>query len=91
MQDISILGYEAGWMGSLEFELWEIVCGTRSRRYGQVLISDDMVKILAFLAELLGGWMVLVEDAPVFMRLQDWRAWFERRTGRPCPTLPMSA
>ena len=50
MSQISEAGYSAGWMKGLEFDLWDILIGSKSS-YGRHIISQEELLQLKFLSD----------------------------------------
>jgi hypothetical protein len=78
MSELSELAYCAGWMKGLEFALWEVVQGRRTR-YGQTVFTQAQRQELASLAERIGGWIVFYDQQEEsFLPLEDWKHAFEK-------------
>jgi hypothetical protein len=61
MSEISEAGFSAGWMGDLEFDLWEILNGDK-RRYGHHIITQDELDQLKSLSDKCGCWIVYDDE-----------------------------
>lgn len=73
MENISELGYSAGWMHGLEYELWEAIWLEGEIQYGEYLISANEIKLLKFLAVQSRGWWQWSDGlGPVFKPLSFW-------------------
>jgi hypothetical protein len=57
MSEISETSYCAGWMGGLEFTLWEFIEGI-TKPTGMWMITEEQMKELKELREKTGGWWI---------------------------------
>jgi hypothetical protein len=78
MSEISEEAYFAGWMGGLEYALWDAV-QNGPRRYGQITIDAEMIEALRHLSTQCGGWVRYGENEEEFVPLETWeRAYVAR-------------
>jgi hypothetical protein len=56
MSDISEECMCAGWIIDLEYTLWAMLKGERSKKYGQSTVTDDQIAELMRLRDECGGW-----------------------------------
>jgi len=78
MSELSEEAYFAGWMGGLEFALWQVALGARSE-YGQLVVSQAHISKLIALSQAAGGWIIFDDTlAETWVPLQDWKILFER-------------
>jgi len=78
MSELSEQAYCAGWMGGLEFDLWNALVGG-PREYGRVRITDEQVERLRRLSEAARGWIVFDDvDEETLVPLDEWKRRFER-------------
>jgi hypothetical protein len=68
----------------VEFDLWAAVSGGECQ-YGLKQIAPIETRVLQWLSETCGGWIMWVDgDGPVWVDLDDWKAIYARRkTHRP--------
>lgn len=77
MSDLSEQAYCAGWMGDLEYALWEVVLGER-REYGRVTFSDEQAADLRRLSAACGGWIAFDDDCEeTWLSLSEWHERFQ--------------
>ena len=77
MSDLSERAYCAGWMGDLEYALWEVVLGER-RDYGRVTFSDEQAAELRRLSEASRGWIVFDDEHDeTWISLSEWHERFQ--------------
>jgi hypothetical protein len=78
MSDISEQAFCAGWMGDLEYRLWEAVLGG-PRKYGQIILTDLQINRLRDLSASLGGWVWFNDESELeeFVEHERWRDLYE--------------
>jgi hypothetical protein len=78
MSEISEQAFHAGWMGELEYRLWEIVNGGH-RKYGQMILTDQEVARLRDLAAATRGWVRFNDETQVeeFVGRDDWKRIYD--------------
>ena len=71
--------YCAGWMTGLEYQLWEVVLGSRTE-YGLHQFTSEEITGLRELSALCGGWIVWSdeEQEEVFIPIEKWEAIFAK-------------
>ena len=79
MSGISEEYWCAGWLTSLEFDLWN--AAQADRKYGHGIITERQATLLRLLSEECEGWWHWKEDAdnPQFVPLNEWRTIVEKR------------
>ena len=65
-------GYSAGWMNTLEVDLWEIVNGA-NRRYGSYDVTQHDIDQLKSLSQKCGCWIIF--DDVIDERAIDLNTW----------------
>jgi hypothetical protein len=83
MSELSEIGYYAGWMQDLEYELWECVLG-RTHEYGRLDFNEEHRARLLQLSERCGGWIVSDDETEeTWVPLAEWErrfaAWDKER------------
>ena len=79
MSRISEAGYSAGWMNTLEFDLWEIIKGG-NRRYCSYEITQEEINELISLSQNCGCWIVyddVNDETPI--DLKTWEQIYANR------------
>ncbi len=77
MSDLSEEGYYAGWMGNLEYDLWQAVI-EGPRKYGHAIIEKETIEKLKDLSNKCGGWIVFDDvEEEIFVPLQQWLKVYE--------------
>ena len=79
MSWISEEGYSAGWMNTLEFDLWEIINGG-DRRYGHYDVTQNDIDQLSSLSQKCGCWIIYDDvndetaiDLPIWVKMYEAR------------------
>jgi hypothetical protein len=77
MSELSERAYYAGWMGDLEFDLWDAVVNG-PREYGRLSITDEHIAELRRLSKAARGWIVFDDvQAEVFLPMKKWKERFD--------------
>lgn len=78
--DISECHYAAGWMGSIEYMLWDAVQrgGPEYHGYGQAGEDVDLVPVLRELSALIDGWVAYEGFVP----MAEWQKRLAARSAR---------
>ncbi len=74
MSEISEERWCAGWLGGLEYILWDVVTGKRND-----ICSPDEIEQLKYLTEKCGGWIVWDKQAinEKFVPMEEWLRLYE--------------
>jgi len=74
--------YCAGWLMSIEFELWDYVAGVSSPKspLGLHPPNSGLIKLLKYGSEMIGGWIRHTDaDGRVFVPLDQWEELYAKR------------
>lgn len=93
MSDISEDCWFAGWMGGLEFSLWQIMQNPDDRMHGMALASIEDIERLRALSDEIGAWPAWCNDLGPddaidglylkWVPLDEWRRTYEMMTNNP--------
>jgi hypothetical protein len=74
MSDISEDRWCAGWLGGLEYMLWDAVVGRR-----KAVCSSEEIEQLKYLSEKCRGWIIWDDQAKgeKFVPIEDWLRLYE--------------
>jgi hypothetical protein len=87
MSDLSEDAYCAGWMDGLEYALWQVVLGQRTK-YGHSTFTKEHATQLRRLATSCGGWIVFDhEREETWVSQADWERRFEEWRLSPSTTV----
>jgi len=76
MSDLSEEGYYAGWMQSLEYDLWDAVA-SGPRKYGFLDITEQHISKLVELSAKCGGWIIFDDvHEETFLPMDEWLQMF---------------
>jgi hypothetical protein len=83
MSEISERAYSAGWMDSLEYDLWSALHGGECR-YGHLTLHDEILLRLRELSDRCGGWIASDDESglEVFVPYAEWVRRFEALGGK---------
>ncbi len=79
MSDISEMGFCAGWMMGLEFDLWRIINGG-DNRYGHHILTQAEIDQLRFLSDKCNCWIIYddqTEETAVV--LETWKLMYAQK------------
>jgi hypothetical protein len=82
MSDLSETGWHAGWLGDLEYWLWDAAT-MGPRPFGQMELTHEHVDRLRNLSSACGGWIRYDDsDEETFVPIEEWRKLYDARQAR---------